>query len=90
MDEHVHKWLSGEDMIMCSRYHVAHCECSAVMGEDELERRLNATERLPAYAAEQIADGMELNFEEGQTGYFRLQQLRAYADILEGKGGDDD
>jgi len=87
MTKHVHEWKTIIDWD--EKYYIeARCMvdgCDKTLDTEDVDARLNATSRLPAYAAEQIADGMELQFEEGQTGYFRLQQLRAYADIWEGK-----
>lgn len=76
---HKHEWVIRGAGFRCKDFP----KCGVQLTNIEVENRLNATEELPTYAAEQIADGMELTFEENQTGYFRLQQLRAYAERME-------
>ena len=75
MDEHVHEWRW--------RYlgAIPKCKvdgCGKSMHYDEVERRLNATERLSAEDATVIANGWTSNATLRDT-------LRAYADTLEGK-----
>jgi len=73
MSDHVHErdahWSWGEDgcVIMC-------WSCGETMTKDELNRRLNATERLSAVYAERIADYL---------GPFASDTLKSYAAALE-------
>ena len=57
--------------------------CDVFLTPAQGVKRVNATEELPAYAAEQVADAMGLHFDEGTGGYKRLEQLRAYAERME-------
>ena len=61
MMAHKHEWKPSPDQH--GAYYCASGNCPDGMPEidaAEVINRLNATEELPAYAAEQIADGMEL------------------------------
>jgi len=84
MTEHVHEW--GHLLVgFRSAPHIDKyiCDCGADLGNKEVERRLNATERLSALQAKEL-----IVFAMGST---RVSQpeladaLQAYADILEGK-----
>ena len=90
MTEHVHEWKLTVGHSNCKACHyssiegVACCEiCNESIGPTEIERRLNATERL---SAEDARQGTEfLSRVRNSRGYGFANALRAYADILEGK-----
>lgn len=81
MDEHVHEWKRQSD----GKYWRGngHTMLAEVMSNDEVERRLNATERLGALQAKEL-----MVFAMGSTRIAQpelIKALRAYANILEGK-----
>ena len=81
MTEHVHEWAIIGKWANC----VAQWNCAASLSPEEIERRINATERLSAGDARIV--GIEI-----EQGTYDLRGLKAdgflaYADILEGKDG---
>ena len=85
MTKHVCEWLIGwepeigEILARCERISV----CDASMGPDEIEARLNATERLSAGRAR--GGTQFLSRIKNTPGNDFANALRAYANILEGK-----
>ena len=73
MTEHVHEWAIIGKWANC----VAQWNCAASLSPEEIERRLNATERLSVKNARYFAK---------ETRMIALRHyLNGYADILEGK-----
>ena len=85
MTKHVCEWLIGwepeigEILARCERISV----CDASMGLDEIEARLNATERLSAADAREAA--RLITSPIGAERFSEANALDAYANILEGK-----
>ena len=91
MTEHVCEWVQWDEKI--GWYACTDDECPFVLNPMTVLSRLNATERLSAVDVEANIDQIEsCEFEchagpiELNTGYIRLRDdLKAYADMLEGK-----
>ena len=75
MTDHVHGWAIIGKWANC----VAQWNCPAGLSPEEIDRRLNATERLSANMAKALCRGMHPNFKAA------IKALTTYADILEGK-----
>ena len=90
MNEHVHEWQISagwfnEPCAVYKAFCIAYEDCKAVLHPAEINRRLNATERLSADFATGLAEWCESMAMEpqGENGCGNI--LRAYANILEGK-----
>ncbi len=83
MSDHVHVWepLFSEETIPSPWSEASwRCECADILTVEQVQRRLNATERLSGALAYTLA--MEDTMPEGSTGG---DALKAYAAALEGK-----
>lgn len=83
---HKHEWIAGEDVTLSIKSHAAHCDCGVVMGCEELERRLNATEELSAEDVDLILFVMVENsiaFNASPERQRIAKALRAYAERME-------
>ena len=87
--EHVHEWQMSAGWFTAPytvyrAFCIADEDCKAALNPMEINRRLNATERLSAEAAKDI-----IAWEGGASGRIANMKnwcaLRAYANILEGK-----
>ena len=76
MAEHVHEWGVWHEGM---EWGTGCKECFEGMDDNELERRLNATERLSAEVARDCGEAGGIYKKENRDA------LQAYADILEGK-----
>ena len=91
--EHVHEWIPRAldwdhiDGVCCNVP-----GCGAQMDNEEMNARLNATERLSAEDARVAANDLQQSRQVNEllTDIETIVTLRAYADIRDGKGGDDD
>ncbi len=80
MTEYVHEW---ELIFKLDSFRRVRCKhCPEQMLDYDIERRLNATERLSAEDARTMAFVSEHDELISSSG---IRRLRAYADILEGK-----
>ena len=73
MDEHVHEWVLYKGV-------GATCKCAKTLNNQEIESRLNATERLSAEDARNCLGKLR-----GTVQKTSAEALRAYADTLERK-----
>ena len=90
MTEHVHEWVLRSGRTKLFNSVIAWCPCGEELSTKEVERHLNATERLSAEEArgliallEWMAEAMKkLDLDEGKVGDWNWSCLRAYADAL--------
>ena len=88
MTEHVHEWIpraldwDHTDGVCCNVR-----GCGAQMDNEEMNARLNATERLSAEDARVAANDLQQSRQVNEllTDIETIVTLRAYADIREGK-----
>ena len=95
MNEHVHEWQISagwfnEPCAVYKAFCIAYEDCKAVLHPAEINRRLNATERLSAKVARRNGVILRLgadrvSYGKQTQGYGDSLDLMAYADILEGK-----
>ena len=81
MTEHVCEWILGgptDNFIAFCKYK----HCPELMGFNEAQARLNATERLNAERARVLLGDYPETYQENSQAVIAL---RAYADILEGE-----
>ena len=104
MTEHMHEWRFGYRSdgnynlpgASTPGFYCVHKECGYASGTwlslVEAEARLNATERLSAEDARVAANDLQQSRQVNEllTDIETIVTLRAYADIRDGKGGDDD
>ena len=95
MTEHVHEWEMFFDIEDCRQVVIALCadqNCSSELSWDEINMRLNATERLSAEVARK-SSGSVMCHQHDRCAYqseidevqIEIDALEAYADLLEGK-----
>ena len=84
---HVHEWEYV--FVTTPDHHVFACKCGEYLDDDDVERRLNATERLSADAADYAAEFTQAgtnkhNMDQESEGniYYLTDALRAYAAAL--------
>ena len=85
MTEHVCEWEYA--WVDSPAHHVFCCRCGEFLDDDDVEARLNATERLSAVAANGLLDLMATGIPSYLSSVWASWRdaLQAYADILEGK-----
>ena len=85
MSDHVHEWVVGTSIGDVQAWcRDPDCEQSDIgMGAEDINRRLNATERLSGATAKDIANSVEMN----SVNYVlkHVYHLHAYAAALEGE-----